>query len=114
VDKLSLSNFDSSIAEFTKTGSVQRNSILKLELMNIHKTQFPEDFQRFNEYVKDVGYPKGLVEDFYMNLFWEGLEHSLAYQQMAVITVQKPLLSPLDKVERDLRSAASMTKPCGN
>jgi hypothetical protein len=84
------------------------------ELMNIHRNQFPEDFQRFNEYVKDVGYPKGLSEDFYMNIFWEGLEHSLAYQQMAAITVQKPLLSPVQKVERDLLSAASMTKPCGN
>jgi hypothetical protein len=114
VDKLSLSNFASSIAEFTKTGSVQRNSILKLELMNIHKTQFPEDFQRFNEYVKDVGYPKGLVEDFYMNLFWEGLESSLAYKQMAAITVQNPLLSPIDKVRRDLQSSDVLSRPCGS
>jgi hypothetical protein len=85
-----------------------------LELMNIHRTQFPEDFKRFNDFVKDVGYPKGLVEDFYMNLFWEGLESSLAYKQMAAITVQKPLLSPIDKVRRDLDTAASMTKPCGS
>ena len=84
------------------------------ELMNIHKNQFPEDFKKLNDYVKDVGYPKGLSEDFYMNIFWEGLEESLAYKQMAAITVQKPLLSPFDKVERDLRSAALMTKPCGN
>jgi hypothetical protein len=82
--------------------------------MNIHKTQFPEDFAKFNEYVKTVGYPKGLVEDFYMNLFWEGLESSLAYNQMAAITVQKPFLSPIDKVRRDLDTAASMTKPCGS
>jgi hypothetical protein len=82
--------------------------------MNIHKTQFPEDFAKFNEYVKTVGYPKGLVEDFYMNLFWEGLESSLAYKQMAAITVQNPLLSPIDKVRRDLQSSDVLSRPCGS
>lgn len=49
-----------------------------------------------------------------MNLFWEGLETSTAYKQMAAITVQKPLLSPLEKVKRDLDTADVLTKPCGS
>jgi hypothetical protein len=49
-----------------------------------------------------------------MNLFWEGLETSTAYKQMAAITVQPPFLSPLEKMERDLRSAAKLKKACGN
>jgi hypothetical protein len=60
------------------------------------------------------GYPKRLSEDFYMNIFWEGLEKSLAYQQMAAITVQKPLLSPIVKVRRDLKSSDVLTRPCGS
>ncbi len=83
-------------------------------LMNFHREQFPEEFQRFSEHVKNAGYSKGLNEDFYMNLFWEGLETSTAYKQMAAITVQKPLLSPLEKVKRDLDTADVLTKPCGS
>lgn len=83
------------------------------ELMEIHKTQFPEEFQSFNEYVKTVGYPKGISTDFYMNLFWEGLESTLAYNQMAAITVSPPLLSPYQKYKRDLQSSGVLSKPCG-
>lgn len=49
-----------------------------------------------------------------MNQFWEGLETTTAYKQMAAITVQKPLLSPLEKVQRDLDTADALTKPCGS
>lgn len=49
-----------------------------------------------------------------MNLFWEGLENTTAYKQMAAITVQKPLLSPLEKYQRDLDTADALTKPCGS
>jgi hypothetical protein len=49
-----------------------------------------------------------------MNLFWEGLETSTAYKQMAAITVQPPFLSPLKKMENDLLNAEKLTKPCGN
>jgi hypothetical protein len=83
-------------------------------LMNFHREQFPEEFKQFSEHVKDVGYPKGLTEDFYMNLFWEGLETTTAYKQMAAITVQPPFLSPLEKYKRDLRSSEVLKKPCGN
>jgi len=83
-------------------------------LMNFHREQFPEEFKQFSEHVKDVGYPKGLTEDFYMNLFWEGLETSTAYKQMAAITVQPPFLSPLEKYKRDLRSSELLKKACGN
>ena len=118
-------NLDSYIALFLNTTSREgdkhhnymvTNLLPRMgqELMDIHRSQFPEEFNRFNDYVKDLGYPKGLSQDFYVNLFWEGLESSLANQQMAAITVQSPLLSPLQKVDRDLRSAASLTKPCGN
>ncbi|MFT4859380.1 MAG: hypothetical protein ACI9UV_002976 [Algoriphagus sp.] len=84
------------------------------ELMEIHKTQFPEEFQRFNDYVKTVGYPKGISSDFYKHLFWEGLESSLAFKQMEAITVNPPLLSPYQKYKRDQLSSASLTKPCGS
>jgi hypothetical protein len=82
-------------------------------LMNFHREQFPEEFKQFSDFMKD-DYPKGLTEDFYKNLFWEGLETSTAYKQMAAITVQKPLLSPLEKVKRDLDTADALTKPCGS
>ena len=82
-------------------------------LMNFHREQFPEDFKKFSEYMKDL-YPKGLSEDFYMNLFWEGLETTTAYKQMAAITVQPPFLSPFDKMKNDLWNAEKLTKPCGN
>jgi hypothetical protein len=83
-------------------------------LMNFHREQFPEEFKRFSDFMKDAGYPKGLSEDFYMNLFWEGLETTTAYKQMAAITVQPPFLSPLKKMENDLLNAEKLTKPCGN
>ncbi len=82
-------------------------------LMNFHREQFPEDFKKFSEYMKDV-YPKGLSEDFYMNLFWEGLETTTAYKQMAAITVQKPLLSPFEKMKNDQLNSKKLTNPCGN
>lgn len=82
-------------------------------LMNFHREQFPEDFKKFSDYMKD-DYPKGLTEDFYMNLFWEGLETTTAYKQMAAITVQPPFLSPFDKMKNDLWNAEKLTKPCGN
>ncbi len=48
-----------------------------------------------------------------MNLFWEGLETTTAYKQMAAITVQPPLLSPLKKKENDLVNAGKLKKACG-
>ena len=83
-------------------------------LMNFHREQFPEEFKQFSEYVKNAGYSKGLTEDFYMNLFWEGLENTTAYKQMAAITVQKPLLSPLEKYQRDKDLSDQLKKACGN
>ncbi|MBM3425777.1 MAG: hypothetical protein FJX97_02180 [Bacteroidetes bacterium] len=83
-------------------------------LMNFHREQFPEEFKQFSDFMKDAGYPKGLTEDFYMNLFWEGLETTTAYKQMAAITVQPPFLSPFDKMKNDLWNAGKLTKPCGN
>ncbi len=82
-------------------------------LMNFHREQFPEEFKQFSDFMKIAGYPKGLTEDFYMNLFWEGLETTTAYKQMAAITVQPPFLSPLKKMENDLLNAEKLTKPCG-
>jgi hypothetical protein len=61
-----------------------------------------------------VGYPKGIPVDFYMNLFWQGLEFTLAFNQMAAITVSPPLLSPYQKYDRDRKTAASLTRPCGS
>ena len=83
-------------------------------LMNFHREQFPEEFKQFSDFMKDAGYPKGLTEDFYMNLFWEGLETTTAYKQMAAITVQKPLLSPLEKYQRDKELSKTLKKACGN
>jgi hypothetical protein len=82
-------------------------------LMNFHREQFPEEFKQFSDFMKDAGYPKGLNEDFYMNLFWEGLETSTAYKQMAAITVQPPFLSPFDKMKNDLLNANKLKKACG-
>jgi hypothetical protein len=48
-----------------------------------------------------------------MNLFWEGLETTTAYKQMAAITVQKPLLSPLEKYQRDKDLSDQLKKACG-
>lgn len=83
-------------------------------LMNFHREQFPEEFKQFSDFMKDAGYPKGLSEDFYMNLFWEGLETTTAYKQMAAITVQKPLLSPFEKMKNDQLNAEKLKKACGN
>ncbi|MFT7364765.1 MAG: hypothetical protein ACI9UV_002978 [Algoriphagus sp.] len=82
------------------------------ELMEIHKTQFPEEFQRFNEYVKGGGYPKGLSVDFYMNMFWGGMEGSVAFEQLKAITTYSPLLSPYDKYKRDIELVSRLTQNC--
>lgn len=82
-------------------------------LMNFHREQFPEEFKQFSDFMKDAGYPKGLTEDFYMNLFWEGLETTTAYKQMAAITVQPPFLSPFEKMKNDLLNANKLKKACG-
>jgi len=60
------------------------------------------------------GYPKGIPVDFYMNLFWEGLESTLAFTQMAAITTSPLILSPYQKHDRDIKTAASLTRPCGS
>ena len=49
-----------------------------------------------------------------MNQFWEGLETTTAYKQMAAITVQKPLLSPFEKYQRDKELSKTLKKACGN
>jgi hypothetical protein len=48
-----------------------------------------------------------------MNLFWEALETTTAYKQMAAITVQPPFLSPFDKMKNDLLNAHKLKKACG-
>jgi hypothetical protein len=84
-------------------------------LMDLHKNYFPEDFQKLNNFVKSQGYyPKGVSADFYMNLFWEGLDGTFAFNQMKSITTYPPLLSPYQKFRLDLELAKTMTKPCGD
>jgi hypothetical protein len=84
-------------------------------LMDIHKNQFPEDFQKLNNYVKAQGfYPKGLSSSFYMNIFWKGLEGTLAFNQMRGITTNPPIMSPYDRFILDNSLAKDLTKPCGN
>jgi len=53
------------------------------ELMEIHKTQFSNEFYNLNEFVKKNYqniYPKGLSSGFYENLLWGGMKGTRAYE----------------------------------
>ncbi|MDN3204128.1 hypothetical protein [Algoriphagus sediminis] len=81
-------------------------------LMEIHKTQFPEDYQKFNQY---MNYTKGIPLDFYKNLFWEGLEGTKAFDIMSQMPGTTMGKSPFENYKEDIGNAKNlMTKPCGN
>lgn len=54
--------------------------ILAAELMEIHKTQFTDDFQKFNKYM-EFAYPSGLDIKFYEHMFWGGMEGTKAFNE---------------------------------
>lgn len=84
-------------------------------LMNIHKNQFPEDYDKFLTYKRRNGeFPNGIPLDFYKNLCWEGLHTTKAFSVMSKITTNPPILSPLDKYLIDKEDGKKLTKPCGN
>ena len=84
-------------------------------LMNIHKNQFPEDYEKFLAYKRRNGeFPNGIPLDFYKNLCWEGLHKTKAFSVMSKISTNKPILSPLDKYKIDKEEGRRLTKPCGN
>ncbi|SFT73250.1 hypothetical protein SAMN04489724_1896 [Algoriphagus locisalis] len=84
-------------------------------LMNIHKYQFPEDYQSLNSYVKRNGdYPNGVTVEFYKNMFWGGFNKTFAYAQMKAIKTSSPIASPYDKYYRDNYTAGFLKKLCGN
>jgi hypothetical protein len=88
--------------------------IMGTSLMDVHKNYFPEDFQKLNDFMKLNGSPKGVSTDFYVNQFWQGLEGTLAFNQMKSITTNPPIKSPFQKYSDDIRDANYLTKPCGN
>ena len=89
-------------------------STMGAALMDVHKNYFPEDFQKLNNYLKINGYPKGVSLDFYVNLCWQGLEGTLAFNQMKSITTNYPIKSPFQKHEEAKDFSRLLTKPCGN
>ncbi|WP_143186001.1 hypothetical protein [Algoriphagus halophilus] len=85
------------------------------ELMNIHKTYFVEDFEKLIQEANSQGaYPKGIPVDFYMNLFWDGLKNTHAFDIMKSIETNYPILSPYEKYIRDSDLSMNLDKPCGN
>ncbi|WP_338221176.1 hypothetical protein [Algoriphagus sp. oki45] len=84
-------------------------------LMNIHKNQFPEDYDKFLAYKRRNGeFPNGIPLDFYKNLCWEGLHTTKAFSVMSKITTNPPILRPLDKYRIDQKDGKELlTKPCG-
>jgi hypothetical protein len=89
-------------------------STMGAALMDVHKNYFPEDFQKLNNYLKINGYPKGVSLDFYVNLCWQGLDGTLAFNQMKSITTSTPLKSPFQQYEEAKDISRLLTKPCGN
>ena len=52
-------------------------------LMEIHRSQFPEDFQKFSQFMNfPGGYQGGIPLSFYKSVFWEGLKETKAYEDM--------------------------------
>lgn len=89
-------------------------STMGAALMDVHKNYFPEDYLKLNNFLKSNGYPKGVSVDFYVNLCWEGLEGTLAFNQMKSITTIPPIKSPFQNYSDNIRDANYLTKPCGN
>ncbi|MFN3758361.1 MAG: hypothetical protein ACK4SF_04015 [Algoriphagus aquaeductus] len=126
IDSEFTSNFDKSINILYGTSNMAsdqhhkymaENLLLTMgsTLMEIHKNSFPEDYNKLNNYVKAQGYyPKGVSVDFYINLFWQGLEGTLAFNQMKSITTNPPIISLYDRFILDGEIAKTLTKPCGN
>ena len=83
-----------------------------MALMDIHKDQFPQDYQKFSQY---MNYTKGIPLDFYKNLFWEGLKGTLAFDIMSQMPGVSIGQSPLEKYQVDLMNAKDyLTKKCGS
>lgn len=125
LDNNFVANFDKFINVMFGTNNLQGDSHHKYmaenllstmgaALMDVHKNYFPEDFQKLNNYLKINGYPKGVSLDFYVNLCWQGLEGTLAFNQMKSITTYPPIKSPYQKYLDDNRNSEILTKPCGN
>ena len=89
-------------------------NIMGSALMDVHKNYFSDDFQKLNNFMKSNGSPKGVSTDFYVNLFWQGLEGTLAFNQMKSIKTNPPLKSPFQQYSDNIRDANYLTKPCGN
>ena len=110
-------NFDLYVKTFIGENNSHHNymadnlsSLMGKALMDLHKDQFVEDYNKFKKYLNKSEIP----QSFYNNLFWEGLKETRAYAIKKAASNGIIGGSPIENIDRDIKNAIElMTKPCG-
>ena len=79
--------------------------------MEIHKTQFPEDFQKFTQFMNfPGGYQGGIPLSFYKSVFWEGLKETKAYEDM----IKNTSSETFQEYDKAKNATTYLTRTCGD